>query len=87
MYLWRQEKFSNFCDVPLFDSRTKEKNACPGKGLAWNREFIRMICATLRYAPLVYRDEIKSLENMPVYFASFPTMVGLRVHDTFENES
>ena len=49
MYLWRQEKFSNFIDVPLFDSRTKEKNAC--EGLAWDREFIRMIRATLRYAP------------------------------------
>ena len=33
MYLWRQEKFSNFSDVPLFDSRTKEKNACPGNAL------------------------------------------------------
>ena len=29
----------------------KEKNACPGKGLAWNREFIRMTCEILRYAP------------------------------------
>ena len=51
MYLCPQEKFSNFSDVPLFDSRTKEKNACLGEGLAWDREFIRMTCATLRYAP------------------------------------
>ena len=40
-----------FLEVPLFDSRTKEKNACPGKGLAWNREFIRMTCEISRYAP------------------------------------
>ena len=46
-----------------------------------------MICATLRYAPEVYRDEIKTLENMPVYFAPFPAMVGLQVHEKFENES
>ena len=45
------KKYSNFSEVPLFDSRTKEKNACPGEGLAWNREFIRMIRAILRYAP------------------------------------
>ena len=45
------EKFSNFSDVLLFDSRTKEKNACPGEGLAWNREFIRMIRAISRYPP------------------------------------
>ena len=29
-------------DVTLFDSRMKEKNACPNKGLAWKREFIRI---------------------------------------------
>ena len=28
-----RKKFSNFSDVPLFDSRTKEKNACPGNAL------------------------------------------------------
>ena len=44
-------KNSNFSEVPLFDSRTKEKNPCPGKGPAWNREFIRMTCEILRYAP------------------------------------
>ena len=46
------KKYSNFSEVPLFDSRTKkEKNACPGKSLVWNREFIRMTCEILRYAP------------------------------------
>ena len=29
-------------DVTLFDSRMKEKNTCPNKGLAWKREFIRI---------------------------------------------
>ena len=72
MYLWRQEKFPNFSDVPLFDSRAKEKNACPGKGLAWNREFIRMICATLRYALQEYGVGIKKIAHMPVIFALHP---------------
>ena len=44
-----------------------------------------------RYAPWVYRDEIKKLEYMPVYFyfrfAPFPTMCSLRIHGTFENET
>ena len=78
-------------DVPLFDLRMNQKNACPGEDLAWKREFIKMTCAILRYAPWVYRDEIKNLEYMLVYFhyllEPFHTLVGFRVYGIFENET
>ena len=48
--------------------RMKEKNACPDKSLVWKREFKTMTCGILRYAPWVYRDEIKEIEYMLVYF-------------------
>ena len=70
--------------------RMKEKNASPDKSLAWKREFKTMTCGILRYAPWVYRDEIKEIEYMLVYFhfpfAPFHIMVGFKVYGIFENE-
>ena len=68
-----------------------QKNACPGEDLAWKREFIKMICAILRCAPYVFRDEIKNLEYMLAYFhfplEPFHTFVDFRVYEIFENET
>ena len=38
-------------EVPLFDLRMNQNNACPGEDLAWKREFIKMTGVILRYAP------------------------------------
>ena len=50
-----------------------------------------MTCAILRCAPEVYRDEIKNLEYMLVYFhfplEPFHTLVAFRVYGIFETET
>ena len=45
------KKILSISDVPLFDLRMNQNNACPGEDLAWKREFIKMTCVILRYAP------------------------------------
>ena len=91
MLLWHLEKILSFSDVPLFQLSMNQNNACPGEDLAWKREFIKMTCVILRYAPWVYRDEIKGLEYMLVYFhfplEPFHTMVGFPVYGIFETET
>ena len=84
-------KILSIIDVPLFHLKMNRKNACPGEDLAWKREFLKMTCAILRCAPEVYRDEIKNLEYMLVYFhfplEPFHTLVGFQVYEIFENET
>ena len=70
-------KVLSISDVPLFDLRMNQKNACPGKDLAWKREFLEMTRAILRYAPWVYRDEIKNLEYMLGLFSFSPWLYWL----------
>ena len=70
-------KILSISDVPLFDLRMHQKNACPGKDLAWKRDFLETTRAILRYAPRVYRDEIKNLEYMLGLFSFTPWLYWL----------